>query len=60
MLRKAKDYVYAAARDFFYSSKYGEAVIDCRRRVVRLHIMVMNKVDEKNYQRAKWYFERIS
>jgi sugar-specific transcriptional regulator TrmB len=56
MLRKARDYVYDVTRDFSYSSKYREAVLNCKRRGVKLHIMAM-RIGEDNYQRAKWYLE---
>jgi len=56
MLKKAKEYVYDVTRDFSYSSKYREAVLNCKKRKVKLFIMAM-RIDESNYQRAKWYFD---
>jgi len=56
MLGKARSYVYDVTRDFSYSSKYREALLDCKQRRVKLYIMAM-RVDESNCQRAKWYFE---
>ena len=56
MLKKAKDYVYDVTRDFSYSSKYREAILGCKKRGVKLHIMAM-RIGEDNYQRARWYFE---
>ena len=56
MLRKAREYVYDVTRDFSYSSKYREAVLNCKKRGVKLFIMAM-RIDDDNYQRAKWYLE---
>lgn len=56
MLRKAKEYVYDVTRDFSYSSKYREALLDCKERRVKLYIMAMNGMDKENFQRARWYF----
>jgi len=56
MLRKAREYVYDVTRDFSYSSKYREAILQCKKKGVKLYIMAM-RINEDNYQRARWYFD---
>lgn len=55
MLERAKNYVYDITRDFSYSSRFREAIKSCIRRKVKLRVIGIGAIDEKNYYRAKWY-----
>lgn len=53
MFRKAKRYVYDFAKSLPYSSSYREALVDCKERGIKLHIMVTNGLE--NMEKVRWY-----
>jgi sugar-specific transcriptional regulator TrmB len=55
MLERAKNYAYDITRDFSYSSRFREAIKGCIRRKVKLRVIGIGAINEKNYYRAKWY-----
>jgi sugar-specific transcriptional regulator TrmB len=52
MLKKAKNYVYDMTKILPYSSSYREALIECKKRGVNLHLMAMGLDD---LEKVKWY-----
>jgi sugar-specific transcriptional regulator TrmB len=55
MLERARNYAYDITRDFSYSSRFREAIKGCIRKKVKLRVIGIGAIDEKNYYRAKWY-----
>ena len=54
MLRKARKYVYDLTKSLPYSSKYREALLDCKERGVSLRLMAMSLDDR---EKLKWYIK---
>ena len=57
MLRRADNYVYAITRDFSRTSLLSEEVRKSIRRGVKVRVIGMEKINERNYYKAKWYHD---
>lgn len=57
MLRRADQYVYAITRDFSRTSLLSEEVKKSIRRGVKVRVIGMEKINERNYYKAKWYHD---
>ncbi len=57
MLKRSRKYVYAITRDFSRSSFMAEEIRRCMRRGVKIRVIGMEKINEKNYYKAKWYHD---
>jgi len=55
MLERCQSYAYDITRDFSYSSRYRETLKSCVKRRVKVMTICINKIDEANYFKAKWY-----
>lgn len=55
MLRRSEKYIIAISRDFSKSSDLGDALKLCLKKGIDTKLMGMQKVDESNFYRAKWY-----
>lgn len=58
MLNRTEKYVYAITRDFSRSASMSEPVKKCIKRGVKIRVIGMEKINEKNYYKALWYKER--
>ena len=54
MIKKAKKYIYDLTKSLPYSSKYREALLDCKERGVSLRLMAMSLDDR---EKLKWYIK---
>jgi sugar-specific transcriptional regulator TrmB len=55
MMARSERYVYAITRDFSRSEALVEALRKCKKRGVKIRVIGMEKIDESNYYKAKWY-----
>lgn len=55
MFDRCQNYAYAITRDFSRTPRLTQAIKGCVRRKVKLMIMGMSGINDKNYYRAKWY-----
>jgi hypothetical protein len=55
MFDRSKEYVYVISRDFNWSSNLARAVKASIKRGVKVRTIAMKEIDEKSYERAKWY-----
>jgi len=58
MIGRSKDYVYAITRDFSRTASMAETVKKCVRRGVKIRVIGMEKINEMNYYKAKWYHDK--
>jgi len=56
MLNRAREYVYDITRDFSYTSSYRKALLNCKKRGVKIHVIGIGGITKENYYRVKWYF----
>jgi sugar-specific transcriptional regulator TrmB len=57
MLNRAESYVYAITRDFSRSSTMVDGLRKCVKRGVKIRAIGMEKINEKNYYKARWYHD---
>jgi sugar-specific transcriptional regulator TrmB len=57
MLSRSEKYVYAITRDFSRSSTLSKEVKKCVGRGVKINVVGMEDIGEKNYYKAKWYYD---
>ena len=54
---RCQKYAFCISRDFAWSSRMAEAVIDCQKRKVPIRTICIGDIDEVNYYRARWFSE---
>jgi sugar-specific transcriptional regulator TrmB len=57
MIERGKKYVYGVTRDYSRSAKLSEIVEAASRRGVKVRVIGMQRINEENYLKAKWYVE---
>ena len=55
MMKRSEKYIYAITRDFSRSYPMSIAAKECMRRGVKIRVIGMENINEKNYYRALWY-----
>jgi sugar-specific transcriptional regulator TrmB len=55
MMARSERYVYAITRDFSRSESLVDALRKCTKHGVKIRVIGMEKIDERNYYKAKWY-----
>lgn len=58
MLERSKKYVYGVSRDFSRSAKLVESAEGAIKRGVKIRLIGMERINESNYFKAKWYHDR--
>ena len=57
ILRRSENYVYAITRDFSRTSSLAEEVKNALGRGVKIRVIGMERVTERNYYKARWYHD---
>lgn len=57
MMARSNKYVYAITRDFSRTAALAEALHKCRKRGVKVRVIGMERVNEQNYYKARWYVD---
>lgn len=55
MMERSDKYIYAITRDFSRTAPLAEALHKCKKRGVKVRVIGMEQVNEKNYYKARWY-----
>jgi len=58
MLSRSEKYAYAITRNFSRSAPLAGAIKKCIKRGVKIRVMGIEKINEKNYYKALWYKEQ--